>query len=44
MNKPRINIEVDEDLKHKAQKKALAKKTTLTKVIIDYLTKWVKKS
>ena len=43
MVKPRINIEIDEDLKRQAQQKAFDKKETLTSVIIGLLRKWLKK-
>ncbi len=43
MIKPRINVEVDPDLKRKAQLKAFKEKKTLTEVIIQLIKDWVKK-
>lgn len=42
MTKPRINIEIDEELKHAVQTKALSKKKTVTEIIVKFLKRWVK--
>ncbi len=40
--KPRINVEVDPDLKRKAQMKAFREGETLTTVIVRLIKKWLK--
>ena len=43
MDTTRINIAVDEKLKHRVKVKALKEKQTVTNVIVVLLKKWLKK-
>jgi len=43
MIKPRINIEIDEQIKKDVQVKALMQGKTLTDVVVNLLKKWLKK-
>ena len=43
MAEPRITIIVTEELKQAAKVKAAENKQTLTKIITDFLMKWIKK-
>lgn len=39
--KPRINVEVDEELHHKVKIKAVKQKKTITEIVVELLNKWV---
>ena len=40
--KPRINIEIDEKMKQEVKVRAASKGISLTDLIINYLTKWLR--
>ncbi len=41
--KPRINIEIDEELKHRVQVKVVSQKKTITEIVVKLLKIWVNK-
>lgn len=43
MSKERINIEIDEQLKRDVKTKAASQGKTVKEIIINLLTKWLKK-
>ena len=41
--KPRINVEVDEELHHSVKVKATSQKKTITEIVVNLLKSWVRK-